>query len=555
MPPDFLKKDKQDHRSMASTDLATDYFQYLAMCFPVMCATDEFHFLPRAQAASLHYDKVEDLSPSRMSECVCNLKQYQKQCDLRARHEKDLETFIDLELLKANMAGALIELKIKETWCHNPLLYLKIAFIGLDHALSKPATEKKGREERILARLYAIPRLLRQGTQNVTTVPESYFQASLSMVNDCKAYLSELGIHWAREGARVFVKGLEKVRASLAAFDEYLQSLSPVPEEQFKVAWALETTLREHFQCRRSLSEIFEIALEEWHIGLEQLRKLQEGICSDKSWRELYDAYCPPEVIHLDTLSLYQQEIDSLRVFFQSRGFGNPTWQEHLQLCETPTYLRSIRGSASFGAALSGNTEERDVFYLTTRRPHGDGDERSDLLKKRLHREFRFLCAHETFPGHHVLDTVRRSLKNPVRRQIESPLFYEGWASYAESLLTEYGYVDDPMESLVAWKRRLWRAARCQIDVGLNTGKLNGDSAIELLTTVGFSPEEAQSQIHRFRLNPGYQLCYTLGHHEIARLKETHGATMGQEAFHEALLKGGELPFHLIEKRFARRRH
>ena len=137
-----------------------------------------------------------------------------------------------------------------------------------------------------------------------------------------------------------------------------------------------------------------------------------------------------------------------------------------------------------------------------------------------------------------------------MRRQIESPLYYEGWAYYAESLLTEIGYVQNPMEYLVDYKRRLWRSARCQIDVGLHADFITITDAVELLTTAGFSPEEAQRQIYRFQLNPGYQLCYSLGRYEIMRLKKAYENQMGSEQFHAFLLEGGELPFHWIEKRF-----
>jgi uncharacterized protein (DUF885 family) len=168
---------------------------------------------------------------------------------------------------------------------------------------------------------------------------------------------------------------------------------------------------------------------------------------------------------------------------------------------------------------------------------------------KRLHREYRFLVAHETIPGHHLLDSTRRRLKNPVRRQIESPLFYEGWATYTESLLTEYGYVNSPLEFLVDYKRNLWRSARCQIDIGISTGKLIREDALDLLIRTGLNREEAARQINRFQLNPGYQLCYSLGRYEILKLKETWESRMGNEQFHTFLLEGGELPFHLIEKR------
>jgi uncharacterized protein (DUF885 family) len=222
-----------------------------------------------------------------------------------------------------------------------------------------------------------------------------------------------------------------------------------------------------------------------------------------------------------------------------------------MEITATPYYLRSVRSAASFGAAFSTDSREKSFFYITTRPPQNESRaHKDDLLKKRLHREYKFLTAHETIPGHHLLDSIRRTLENPVRRQIESPLFYEGWAYYAESLLTEIGYVQHPMEYLVDYKRRLWRSARCQIDVGLHADFITITDAVKLLTTAGFSREEAKRQIYRFQLNPGYQLCYSLGRYEIMRLKKVYENQMGSEHFHAFLLQGGELPFHWIEKRF-----
>ena len=514
-----------------------------------MCASDEFHFLPRAQAASRYYDKVDDLNADAIDECLFTLKNIQREFDLLATQENDLEKLTDLELLKANIAGILIELEIKESWRHNPLLYLKIAFIGLDHALTKPASEPEERTERALARLQAIPRLLQQAIDNIDGVPKAYHQASLEMIGDCKDYLNEISNGFADRSGRHLTEGLKKSCSSLDALDRFLRSIPPVPNGQFIVS-ALEATLKDHFLSARSLPEVFQIAEEEWQDCLEQLQRLQANIDPGKSWRELYHAYCPSDIENLETISLYQHEIDRLGSFFREHGFKDVGLNLSLELCETPAYLRSVRGSASFSAAFSSDTREKDFFYMTTRLPQQRGQKAGDLLKKRLHREYRFLAAHETLPGHHLLDSLRRGLENPVRRQIESPLFYEGWAYYAESLLSEYGYVETPIEFLVDCKRRLWRAARCQIDVGLNTGMLTREDAIRLLTTAGFTPEEAHHQIDHFGLNPGYQLCYTLGRYEIMQLKRTYESRMGRDQFHRQLLGGGELPFQLIEKRF-----
>lgn len=538
----FIMKDPQ-------AELISDYFNFLARSFPVMCASDEFHFLPRSQSASRYYDKLDNLDADVINESLFTLREFQDKFDSLAAHENDLERLTDLELLKANIAGILTELEIKESWRHNPLLYLKIAFIGLDHALTKPASGPEERTERALARLSEIPRLLQQAVNNIDGVPKTCRQAALAMLTDCKEYLAQINKSSANLSFGRFTEGLQKAFSALDTFDKFLRSLSPFSDKQFIVP-ALEATLKDHFLSVRSLPEVFQIAVEEWQENLEQLKKLQAKIDPGKSWRELYHAYCPSDVEKTDTISLYQREIERLASFFRDHGFGEVDCTSLLELCETPAYLRSVRGSASFSAAFSADDKEKDFFYITTCLPGHRSREAGKLFKKRLHREYKFLSAHETFPGHHLLDSIRRKLENPVRRQIESPLFYEGWAYYAESLLTEYGYVDSPIEYLVDYKRRLWRAARCQIDVGLTIGMLVEEDAVRLLTIAGFAPEEADRQVDHFRLNPGYQLCYTLGRYEIMRLRKTYGVRMDRDRFHRQLLEGGELPFNLIEKRF-----
>ncbi|MGO9531753.1 MAG: DUF885 family protein [Syntrophobacteraceae bacterium] len=526
--------------------IAQSYLDFLAKRFPVMCASDEFHFLPRVASASMYYDQMENFDPDLIEEYIFTLREFQRQFNLPTPGEVDLEKLTDLELLNCSVAGILIELDENRLWRHNPLIYLKIAFIGLDHALTKPAGDHQERIERTLARLCAIPRLLEQATGNIGQVPATYHQAALSMLDDCERYLCETAKSLNTRDCGRLAAGFEKTRGVLAVFGRFLSSLDPVPDREFAVP-DLEATLRDRFGSVRNLSEIFEIAVEEWWENLAELEKIQKDIAPGKSWRQLYHDYCPAEADSIDTITLYQREMERLKSFFYSHGFRGVLPEGWPVVCQTPAYLQSVRGSASFSAAFSKDPGEKDFFFITTQ--HRRNYESSELLRKRFHREYKFLTAHETFPGHYLLDSTRRMIQNPVRSQIESPLFYEGWAYYVESLLTEFGYADQPMDRLVDRKRRLWRAARCQIDVGLNSERLTPDDAIELLTTAGFSPEEARAQVDRFRLNPGYQLCYSLGRFEILRLREACAGQIGHERFHRLLLEGGELPFHLIEKR------
>ena len=532
--------------------LAVNYFDYLSERFPVMCASDEFDFLPRAENASKHYDKLDKLEAVAIEETIDTLKEFQKGFSRATDEVGELDNLIDLNLLRANAAGILIELDTKRSWQYNPLLYLKIAFIGLDHALIKPAMDSKEVPERALARLSAIPEILKQAMDNIRSVPETYYQTSLLMAADCKEYLVEIGNDlskiFLKQHGRMFTRCLEAAVTSLEALVRVLKSKSPEPDRRFAVS-TLEASLKSHFLSKRTPDEIFAIAREEWNELLGQLEKLQSQIEPTKTWGELYHAYSPSQIKETEILTLYGKEIDNLRTFFGRNGFNEKFLSAPVKIDYTPTYLKSVRSSASFAAAFSRDPQEESYFYISSHFPRHNSKETDSHLQKRLNREYKMLTAHETIPGHHFLDSIRRSLKNPIRRQIESPLFYEGWASFAESLLIEYGYLEDPLEFLVSFKRNLWRAARCQIDVGLTLGKLTENDAVDLLTTCGFASEEALRQLDRYHLNPGYQLCYCYGSYEFKQLKKKYSHRLEGKNFHSFLLEGGEIPFHLIKKR------
>ena len=521
-----------------------DYFSYLARCFPVMCASDEFHFLPRAVQATNFYDRMDRLDAKSLNGIIVQLNEFKKFFSVKATSAQDLEEKIDYKLLQSNAAGAIIELEQNQSWRRNPLLYLKIACIGIDHALNKPAVSNAERHVRTRARLSSVPRLLQQATDNIDHIPRAYYDASLNMIHDTRRYMK-----WLAQDAKLADMQIEFDRAlrALDKFNRFVQSIKPRPDAACAVP-SLDASLAEHFLISLSTDEIFQRAQEQWFFNLEKLSDLAAQIDPLKSWQQLYHDFTPADGSGLDTLSLYRNEVEKLVEFFSNNGFRPQDLEAALEIAATPLYLQSVRSSASFSAALTADQGEQSFFYITVPKPsHGQSDD--GLLQQRLHREYKYLTAHETIPGHHVLDSFRRRSINPIRQQIESPLFYEGWATYVETLLTERGYITRPIEILVDYKRRLWRCARCMIDVGLPTKRLTKGAAHDLLIEVGFSETEAESQVARFQLNPGYQLCYFLGRSEILRLREIYAKHHANDRFHAFMLEGGQLPFELIEQR------
>jgi len=521
--------------------VANQLFSFLVDRFPVMCGSDEFHFLPRISHHDRSFASMENLDLNRIYDTISGLKALHRTIE-SIPSENDLEHFIDRELLKVCITGVLIELEERKSWCYNPLLYLKTAFLGLEQALRAPLGEGDYTVERVMNRLRVIPVLLGQARVNIRTVPESYHIASISMVDDCIDYLTDL-----KDMDNDLETHLSIVGESLVSLRDYLtSSVKREPDYRFNVL-SLEATMKNYFQSRRSINEVFEIGLAEWKETSEALKDITREIGNENSWKVLYTSYRPIDSEKADILALYRKETEKLQRFFQKREFRWVETPSPLVVVETPAYLRSVRGSASFSASINPGEGERDLFYITTEKTKNENRCSHSIM--RLHREYKFLSAHEAFPGHYLLDSVRRSLENPIRRLIESPLFYEGWSYYAESLLEEDGYIRTPIEKLVHKKRSLWRAARCMIDSGLPTGLIDREKAVKLLEEVGYPQDEADERVNRFQLNPGYHLCYTLGRFEILNLRHLFAPLAGRGSFHRILLQGGELPFHLIERR------
>jgi len=528
------------------------YFAFLAKHFPVMCASDEFHYIPRAENASNYYGCLDDFSEERIKNFIYWLKNQKEQIKgLYRENINNPDILIDIEMLRMSIKALESEFIQKKVWIHDPLLYLKIAFIGLDHAMTKPSREIKEISSRVASRLNSMPRLLKQAESNLSIIPATCRRASLNMICDGKRYLEESLKNFIKviqgHASHNWISLYQNSMEALKGFEKTVSSLSTVADDKFGEICSFKKNTS--FLTKLSLKEIYDFELTERSKILKKLEKIRNKIKPGKTWLELYYSCCTDELNRSDIYSLYRREMENLRNFFENRGLNINVFSTPMVIIETPRYFLSYRGSASFHAALKANEDEKSFFYITTRFPEQYDKDQEKNLFRRFHREYKFLTAHETVPGHHYLDSVRRHLRNPIRRQIESPLFYEGWATYAESLLLSSDYLKRPEEKIVYYKRRLWRSARCQIDAGLHSGNLNRDSAERLLMETGILKKEAEREISRYLLNPGYQTCYSLGYQKIKNLKDKYYSRMGDRKFHSILLEGGEIPFHFIEKK------
>lgn len=162
---------------------------------------------------------------------------------------------------------------------------------------------------------------------------------------------------------------------------------------------------------------------------------------------------------------------------------------------------------------------------------------------------------HEAVPGHHTQSAVALSQGEvPLLMKLASFNAYsEGWALYAERLMSELGaYADDPVGDLGRLQDELFRAVRLVVDTGLHQLRWSREKAIDYgLTVLGSPPTEVTAEIERYMAWPGQALGYKLGQLRLIELREAAkqrlGAGFDVRDFHDAVLLGGAAPLSVIE--------
>ncbi len=536
MPDDLNQnmKSRQDR-------IAEDFFGYLGRHLPQQCASDEFYFMPRSETAIHHLDRLDGMDPDKIRDHVSYIQGLLRELD--GWRATDVEGEIDGGLLKQGLDSFLREYGHAETWRTDPTLYVKIPLLAIGRILSQEDRPREQAQAMLLKLLRQTPSFLRQAARNLHLPPRLRLRVAEEMVQDAIYFYSHDMVTFIEAelgGDQALASENEKI---LRAWADFRGALLQLPaRDAFAVGReGLQEILSLSLCYTKTPAEIGELAREAYHKTLAELDALAAQIDPDKHWQEIIYERAPAVTSTEGLVQLFREQVQALRQFFLKQDRISFPAGERLHVLRTPPYLKSLRATASYSAPMTGTRGTEGVFYVNPNE--------HDLGIVASHSPY--ISAHETYPGHHLLDQFRISHSNPTRRQIESPFFYEGWACYAEQLLDELGYIEDPRQRLIGLKRRLWRNLRAALDVELQSGTTGLRQGAEEIQALGFASDRAWRQIRRFALTPGYQLCYALGMFEIEGLRARFLPTLGFKAFHEVLLSGGQLPVQLAAKRLA----
>ena len=183
------------------------------------------------------------------------------------------------------------------------------------------------------------------------------------------------------------------------------------------------------------------------------------------------------------------------------------------------------------------------------------------------------IAYHEGVPGHHLqLAQVKYLSEQLSRYQRMAGVggHAEGWALYAERLMDELGYLDNPDYRLGQLRAQALRAVRVIIDIGMHLGleipagqdfhpgqtwtpELGYDFAA---ARSHFPAEFMQSEVVRYLGWPAQAICYKVGERVWLQARDEvrrrHGNQFDLKTFHAAALDLGPLGLDQLQAELAR---
>lgn len=181
---------------------------------------------------------------------------------------------------------------------------------------------------------------------------------------------------------------------------------------------------------------------------------------------------------------------------------------------------------------------------------------------------------HEGVPGHHLQVAQVTWLAGELSRYQRTMGWVsghgEGWALYAERLMGELGYLDDPDHELGMLRAQAFRAARVVVDIGIHLGLeiprdrgyhpgevWTAELAVPFMARRSHEPEAfLRSEVDRYCGWPGQAISYKVGERVWLEARDDaarrHGDAFDLKEFHRRALDLGSMGLDQLRRELAR---
>ncbi|GAA4597670.1 hypothetical protein BJY16_002436 [Actinoplanes octamycinicus] len=496
-------------------------------------------------------DRLPDLSAGAVQARVAMLRDAADALSGIDADGLDAQEQVDHAILTAQVERGLFELTDVREHEWNPLEHNPGPLLhGL---LSRPFAPAAERLESLRGRLAALPDALATARSVLRDVPRIHAETAAGQFAGTAGLIrDELPVLLAQEpGLRDSVEPVAAAALqALGEFDRWLHGRleSGEPGRDPRLGRRLwEARLWHTLDTELSAAEVLARARENVERVGAELRTLATelvgGPAEDATVRRALDTIAERHPDNATIVGLAKLTMDEATAFVREHDV--------VSLVDDPCVIEEMpefaRGVAVAYCDPPGPLETADVptFYCIAPAPAGWPAERVRSFYREYNNEMiRNLTVHEAMPGHFLQLAHARRFRgsSKVRALGWSGPFVEGWAVYAEELMTGLGF-GGPAVKLQQLKMQLRMSLNAIIDQLVHCEGLAESEAMALMTGPGFQEEgEAAGKWRRALLTSAQLSTYFVGYTEVSALAAARPFGATPKAWHDAMLAHGSPP-------------
>lgn len=479
----------------------------------------------------------------------------------------DREARDDLRLLADDLAYRRYLLDLRPRYVFDPLAVLDTIAAGIHELLGRqdvPERERCRRLEAAAQRARRVPVLLEQAGSLLISAPRAHLDVALQRIPSLLTLMrdslprraEDLGVDVspARDAGEVAAEGLEAYGALLdelgADGDWRLGADDHTRILRTAVGTSMDPQVidaRAQAWCEELREELTELATASWPRRFPgEPVPVDADVRIARTLEHVANLAVAPDQLVPEA----RRAVDEARAFALRSGLTDVPPADRLNVTEVPGYLRGL-SVAFITQAPPLDPQSGCTYYLSPVPEHWGPERTRSFLREYNAAQLRSLAIHEAYPGHFVQLEHASHHQRLARRLLARPAFAEGWAVYIEREALAAGFGEDDSSAISAEDFRITQrklelrlAVNARLDVGLHSGDLDADGALELLVRGAFQDtDEARGKLVQAKVASGQLSSYFVGGAELGDLRVEVEAREGDafdvRGFHQQVLSHG----------------